>query len=108
LVANNLRDLETDKSAGKRTLVVRFGRKASRVQYALLMAVGFGVPIVGVGLYGWPAAALVVLVSAAAAVSPLTLIMTRDDPRDLIPALGGTARVVGLYGVLLAAGLAFG
>jgi len=108
LVANNLRDLETDKSAGKRTLVVRFGRGASRVQYALLMATGFAVPIVGVGLYGWPAAALVVLVSAAAAVSPLTLIMTRDDPRDLIPALGGTARVVGLYGVLLAAGLALG
>ena len=50
----------------------------------------------------------VALLAGAATVSPLTLIMTRDDPRELIPALAGTARLVGLYGLLLAAGLAFG
>ena len=108
LVANNLRDLETDGSVGKRTLAVRLGRNGTRVEYAVLMAVGFTIPVLGVGVYEWPTAALIALIAGAAAVSPLTLIMTRDDPRELIPALTGTARVVGLYGLLLAAGLAFG
>ena len=108
LVANNLRDLDTDTSAGKRTLAVRLGRNGSRIEYAILMAAGFTVPVLGVGVYQWPPAALIALAAGAASVSPLTLIMTRDDPRELIPALAGTARVVGLYGLLLAAGLAFG
>ncbi len=108
LVANNVRDLETDAAVGKRTLAVRFGRNASRVQYALLIAGGLIVPVIGVALYEWPAAALLALAAGTASVSPLTLIMTRDEAKDLIPALAGTARLVGLYGLLLAAGLAFG
>ena len=108
LVANNLRDLETDGSAGKRTLAVRFGRNWSRAEYAVLIAVGFVVPVLGVAVYEWPTAALIAFLAVGAAVSPLSLIMTRDDPRELIPALAGTARVVGLYGLLLAAGLTFG
>ena len=108
LVANNLRDLETDASAGKRTLAVRLGRNGSRVEYAGLMAVGFITPVLGVGVYEWPAAALIALAAGAASIPSVTLIMTTDEPRELIPALAGTARVVGLYGVLLAAGLAFG
>ena len=108
LVANNLRDLETDHAAGKRTLAVRLGRYGSRIEYAVLMTVGFTVPVLGVAVYQWPASALLALAAGAACVPPVTLVMTRDDPRDLVPALAGTARVVGLYGLLLAAGLAFG
>ena len=108
LVANNLRDLETDAAAGKGTLAVRLGRNGSRAEYALLMAVGLAAPVLGVAVYQWPPVALIALAAGAASVSPVTLVMTTDDPRELIPALAGTARVVGLYGVLLAAGLAFG
>src|SRR5436190_1453489 len=44
LVVNNVRDIETDRAAGKRTLAVRLGRRASRVQYALLVATAYVVP----------------------------------------------------------------
>src|SRR5436309_13744093 len=35
LMINNIRDLETDRRAGKRTLAVRFGRQRARMLYAL-------------------------------------------------------------------------
>ncbi len=41
LVVNNYRDLENDQRVGRRTFAVRFGRGASRVQYALLMLLPF-------------------------------------------------------------------
>jgi 1,4-dihydroxy-2-naphthoate octaprenyltransferase len=44
LVANNLRDVETDRAAGKRTLAVRLGVPATRVQYAFCMAGALAVP----------------------------------------------------------------
>jgi 1,4-dihydroxy-2-naphthoate octaprenyltransferase len=108
LVANNVRDLESDASSGKRTLAVRLGRGGSRIEYAGLMALGFTVPVLGVAIYEWPPAALIALAAGLASIPSVSAIMTRDDPRELIPALAGTARVVGLYGVLLAAGLAVG
>jgi len=106
LVANNVRDLETDAAAGKRTLAVRLGRFGSRIEYALLMAVGFSVPVLGVVVCGWPAAVLVTLSAGVAAMTPFTLVMTMDEARELIPALPGTARVVALYGALLGLSLA--
>ncbi len=108
LVANNVRDLDSDAAAGKRTLAVRLGRLGSRIEYVLLMGVGFAVPVLGVSLYVWPWPALVALGAGIAAITPVTLVMTKDDARELVPALPGTARVVALYGVLLGVGLAIG
>ena len=108
LVANNVRDLDTDTATGKRTLAVRLGLAGSRVEYALLMAVGFTVPVFGVAVFGWPPLALIALLAGLASVSPLTVVMTEHDARSLVPALPGTARVVALYGLLLGLGLAFG
>src|SRR3954466_15232421 len=41
LVVNNVRDLETDRRAGKRTLAVRLGRERARVLYAAMLASAF-------------------------------------------------------------------
>ena len=38
---NNVRDLETDRRAGKRTLAVRLGRERTRLLYAAMLAVAF-------------------------------------------------------------------
>jgi 1,4-dihydroxy-2-naphthoate octaprenyltransferase len=46
LVVNNLRDVETDRAAGKRTLAVRLGRPATRLQYALLVLGAYVAPLV--------------------------------------------------------------
>lgn len=108
LVANNLRDLDSDRAAGKRTMAVRLGRVGTRVEYSLLLAVAAAVPVVGVNLYGWPGAVYGALAAMLLAVGPARLVWTVEDPHRLIAALGGTARVVAVYGVVLAAGLTWG
>ena len=46
LVVNNVRDIETDRRAGKRTLAVRLGRLRARRLYATMMLVAYVAPIV--------------------------------------------------------------
>src|SRR5919199_5125525 len=41
LVVNNIRDMDTDRRAGKKTLAVRLGRQRARAEYTALMALGF-------------------------------------------------------------------
>jgi 1,4-dihydroxy-2-naphthoate octaprenyltransferase len=107
LVANNLRDIDTDRAAGKRTLAVRLGRRGTRIEFLLMFLAGFVVPPLGVMLLGWPAWCLLALLAAIPAIEPLRRVWTAEEPRALIPALGGTARVVAIYGVLLGLGLAW-
>ena len=79
-----------------------------QVQYALLLVLGAAAPVVGVYVYGWPRGSYVSLLALVLSLGPLRLVWTAEDPMHLIAALGGTARVVAVYGVLLAAGLSWG
>jgi len=109
LVVNNLRDVETDARAGKRTLAVRMGVPGTQAEYALLVGVALAVPVLGVVVYGWTLWSCLALLAVAAAAPPLSRVFrSARDPRALAPALGQTAAVTALYGFLLAGGLAFG
>ena len=46
LLLNNLRDIETDAAAGKRTLATRLGRRGTRILLVVLVSAAFAVPIV--------------------------------------------------------------
>ena len=108
LVVNNLRDIETDARADKRTLAVRIGAAGTKAEYGLLLLVAAAAPAVGVVAFDWPGAALAALLVAPLCWSPMRAVASHRDPRELIPALGATARVVALYGLLLASGLGLG
>jgi 1,4-dihydroxy-2-naphthoate polyprenyltransferase len=104
LVVNNLRDIDTDRAAGKRTLAVRMGREATRREYAALVAVAYAVPLATV-LMGL--AAPWVLLSWITA--PLAMVLVRKvrtvPERALNPVLGGTARLCLWFAISFAAGL---
>jgi 1,4-dihydroxy-2-naphthoate octaprenyltransferase len=108
LIVNNLRDLPTDARAGKRTLAVRIGRRATQVEYLLMLALGAVVPPAGIALYGWPGPCLVSLLVVPLCLAPVRRVLAYENARELLPALGETSRVVALYGVLLGLGLALG
>jgi 1,4-dihydroxy-2-naphthoate octaprenyltransferase len=106
LVVNNVRDLDTDRAAGKRTLAVRLGRRAMRIEYAALLAVAFAVPIYLWGRGSLSFAALLPFAALSMAWRTLRIVATREDGPALNDALVETARLHGLFGLLFAAGIA--
>jgi 1,4-dihydroxy-2-naphthoate octaprenyltransferase len=107
LVVNNLRDRETDAKAGKRTLAVRIGERSTEVEYLLLVAVAYAVPLVlwALGL----ASPFVLLTLASLPLAwPLVRAVRRVRGRALNAVLAGTAKLLLAYGLLLALGLAVG
>lgn len=102
LVANNYRDAETDARAGKRTLVVRFGRRFAVVQYALshIAALALAPWLVwrGFGL-----GALLPLLLAPWALRLSIGLAESVEPRQQIALLASTAKYLAAYGVLLSA-----
>lgn len=111
LVVNNLRDLETDARAGKRTLSVRLGLSGTKFEFLFLVVMGFMAPVVGVLFYRWTPWVFLALGALPPLWGPLRAVASHDgrkDPATLIPALGRTAQAAGLYGLLLGLGLALG
>ena len=110
LVANNLRDIPGDAVVGKHTLAVRLGDVRTRVLYQGLVAAAFVVAL-GLGVAGlvsgsWPRGALVALPAAALAIAPVQRVRSGASGRTLVPVLVATGRLLLVYGVLLAVGVA--
>ena len=105
LVANNVRDIDTDRAAGKRTLAVVLGRPGTRALYAALCALALATPVALLLLGRGGPALLLPLLAAPLAWRALRLIATRVDGPGLNRALFTTARLHAVFGALLAAGL---
>lgn len=104
LVVNNLRDIETDDRAGKHTLAVRLGDRATRHYYRLLLAIAYAVPplLWASGLSdGWVMLSWLSLPLAL----PLARRIRSDHGLPLNGCLVRTARLEVVFGVLFALGL---
>ena len=105
LVVNNVRDLEGDRDAGKRTLAVRMGRRAARAGYLLLLAAAYLTPLALLPTGRAAAWALLPVLTLPLALRESRRV-TREQGAPLNAALFGTARLHVLFGLLFAAGLA--
>ncbi|MEO0054903.1 MAG: hypothetical protein RLZZ50_850 [Verrucomicrobiota bacterium] len=107
LVANNYRDVETDAKAGKRTLLVRWGRGYGRVQFAASHAAAAAAPIAlaGLGAAAPVPALLVAMAAAAVGAVQIRRLQAADTPAACIALLGATGRWLAIYGFMLAAAI---
>lgn len=88
LLANNLRDIDQDRLAGKKTLTVRIGKRATQVLYTVLVLVAFGIVAFLAQVYPLAWLGLLALIPAACAI---LIVWTYRAPRELVVALGLTS-----------------
>ena len=104
LVVNNLRDLENDRKAGKHTLAVRLGEKATKTEYVLCMGIAYLLLPVLVILKLVPVTTLLAWLSLPVAIKTLRTVFTQTG-RPLNAALAGTGQTALLYSVLFWVGM---
>ncbi len=102
LAVNNVRDEQTDRKAGKRTPVVRFGRMFGKIEFTASLFL----PYVILVLMQLPLIVILLpLFALPLTVSPLRAVWFKSDGPSLNQALAGTARYMLVFGLLLVIGL---
>lgn len=104
IVVNNLRDIKTDRRAGKKTLAVLLGPDGARIEYVLLLAASYLVPPLL-----WIFDLLSVWALLPLLTIPLAVMVIREmyrlEGRTLNQTLAGTARLALIFSVLFAVGI---
>lgn len=97
IVANNLRDFETDIKANKQTLIVRFGKTFGRWEYVSCILLAALVPITLIAFFGAP-----LKVAVATVIFPLSfpLLKRALTDTDFIPLLQGSGLLLWIYTLL--------
>jgi 1,4-dihydroxy-2-naphthoate octaprenyltransferase len=105
IVVNNVRDVETDRRAGKNTLAVRIGREAAVRLYGTLVLGAF--VVLPIALWAGEASALplIGLLAAPLALKPYRTLQERRDGPALNGVLAATGGVLAVFSLLVTAGL---
>lgn len=103
LLVNNTRDIAEDRAAGKKTLVVRWGRNAGVALYGVCVAGAAIVVMVSAILAGiwWM---LIALFATPLGLVNMQTLRSTSDPAVLNPLLGSTSRLLLIYCLLFGLG----
>lgn len=104
LTVNNLRDIDGDRAAGKRTLPVMFGQSFGKAEYLAAVVVACLIPV---GLYvnsGQHLYSLLVTLVPAMAFPVIKVVFANRDGPSMNEALAATGRFLIFYAVLFSAG----
>ncbi len=108
LVVNNLRDIEQDRLAGKKTLGVLWGSDALQWEYILMGLISLLVPIFLFAKNLFDAWILLPLLTLPMGISLTRTIWTVENKSRLNRTLEHTGQWMTLYGILFALGIVFG
>lgn len=108
LVVNNLRDIDTDRIAGKRTLAVRWGLGAARSEWAVMVFGAYAMILVPWFLYGRSFWILLPWLCLPRAITLWRVVRSNDSGPAVNEVLANTAQLGVLFSLLFAVGLALG
>jgi 1,4-dihydroxy-2-naphthoate octaprenyltransferase len=103
---NNVRDLESDRAAGKYTLAVLIGYTWSRVEYVALLALAYLVPVWFVLRPGFGLPVLLPLLTLPFGALVARKVLEHESEAALNPALERTGQLVAGYALLFTIGMA--
>jgi 1,4-dihydroxy-2-naphthoate octaprenyltransferase len=105
LIVNNVRDMDTDRPAGKRTLAVRLGRERTRLLYALVVFGSFPLALLPWPLSPLGPGLLISWLALPLAIGPVRTVRTRVDGPALNACLANTAKLEIAFCALLSIGI---
>jgi 1,4-dihydroxy-2-naphthoate polyprenyltransferase len=106
LLVNNIRDADTDRRAGKKTLAVRLGREGARRLFVGCIVLAYlAVPVVAIAGRDISPLVLLALLSLPLAIPLVGVVRERTDGPALNEALARTGMLLALFSLLLAIGL---
>jgi 1,4-dihydroxy-2-naphthoate polyprenyltransferase len=106
LLVNNIRDADTDRRAGKRTLAVRLGRDGARRLFVASLALAYlSVPLIAIFGRDISPLILLALLSLPLAVPLARVVRERTDGPSLNEALARTGMLLAVFSLLLSIGL---
>jgi 1,4-dihydroxy-2-naphthoate octaprenyltransferase len=105
LVLNNLRDIDSDAAAGKRTLATRIGRERTRLLLVVLVCAAFAVPIVLFVTGLVPVTVMLVHFAIPIAAVPVRTAFATTHAPALVGALKRMATAQLAYALLFAVGV---
>ena len=105
LILNNLRDIETDAAAAKRTLATRLGRRGTRILLLVLVSAAFAVPIVIFMTKLAPVTVMAMHFGIPIASVPVRTAFASTSPPQLVRALKRMAATELAYALLFTVGI---
>lgn len=101
LVVNNLRDIDTDRRADKRTLAVRFGRSFARAEYVFCLLAAAMTPVIVHAAVGGKSGILLAALPVLLLIPCIQVVCTQDhDGLSMNKALAATGRILFLQALV--------
>lgn len=104
LTVNNLRDIDSDAKAGKKTLAVRFGKSFAQSEYIFSILGASLVPVLIFGLIHDHLPILICAIVSLIAIPTIKVVLTKSDGPSLNNALATTGKLLMIYSVMFSIG----